>query len=599
VLSRTQYSAIGRWIGRLLLAVSLLAVVSAAINILAGGYSLEAGPFRLASHSFPRDLGVAIVSAVAAAIFLGREGIDALAARAIVALERRAILIAAAVSLTVFVVAMAAATRCACASDQYGYVSEADLLLAGTLHVPQPLASVLPWPIPEWTLSPLGYRPATYPGAIVPTYPPGLPLAMALAIRTTGIASAAFVVVPILSAVAVWCTFLLGRRLDSAIVGLFGALLLACSATFIFQMIQPMSDVPATAWWLVAAVLLFHRTRTSAFLSGLAVSAAVLTRPNLVPLFLAFVVFVGVTDRSLWLWFMAGALPGPLAVAWLQNRLYGSPLTSGYGALRDIYAVENAPANLKLFAAWFWESHGAFIFIALLSPLAWPGVRAAARETAGRTIVFALPFIALLFVAYVFYTPFDNWTYTRFLLPGVPFVLLLGVATSFVAGRRLGSPAAQVVVLLALTLVACSWLSFVADRRVLSTRRGESRYIVAGRDVASTAGPDVLVIAMQHSGSVRYYSGRTTIRYDWIDNHALDTVIAAIHAMNRGPLLVLEDWEEPRFRERFSGQKWGALDWPPRVEIQSQPRVRVYDPFDRARFLANERIQTREVRLPR
>src|SRR5262249_8831125 len=146
----------------------------------------------------------------------------------------------------------------------------------------------------------------------------------------------------VLSAAAVWCTFLLGRRLDSAIVGVVGGLLLACSATFVFQMIQPMSDVPATAWWLVAAVFLFQPTRTSAFWSGLACSAAVLTRPNVVPLALVFVFFTAMADRSRWPWFLAGALPGPLAVGWLQNRLYGSPLRSGYGALHDIYAFANA-----------------------------------------------------------------------------------------------------------------------------------------------------------------------------------------------------------------------------------------------------------------
>src|SRR5207245_1838155 len=113
---------------------------------------------------------------------------------------------------------------------------------------------------PEGSLSPLGYRPARYRGAIVPTYAPGLPMVMALALKIARSRSAAFVVVPWLGAVAVWSTFLLGRRLDTAIVGLLGALLVACSATFLFHVIQPMSDVPATAWWILAAVLLFRPT---------------------------------------------------------------------------------------------------------------------------------------------------------------------------------------------------------------------------------------------------------------------------------------------------------------------------------------------------
>ena len=35
-----------------------------------------------------------------------------------------------------------------------------------------------------------------------------------------------------------------------------------------------------------------------------------------------------------------------------------------------------------------------------------------------------------------------------------------------------------------------------------------------------------------------------------------------------------------------------ATDWPPRAEFEWNPRVRVYDPFDRNRFLAHDQVQT-------
>ena len=149
--------------------MSVLLAVSAAINLIAGGYSLHLGPFRLASHSFFRDLCLAVTSAVLCTAIWGRDAVDALASRVIISVERKAVWIAAVLSLATLVVGLVAATRCACASDAYGYVSQADLWAAGTLHVAQPLASVVPWPAAEWTLAPLGYRPATYPGAIVPT----------------------------------------------------------------------------------------------------------------------------------------------------------------------------------------------------------------------------------------------------------------------------------------------------------------------------------------------------------------------------------------------------------------------------------------------
>src|SRR5262249_47255842 len=180
---------------------------------------------------------------------------------------------------------------------------------------------------------------------------------------------AVFLVVPILGAATVWATFLLGRELDTSIVGLAGALLTAFSPTFLFQLIQPMSDVPVTAWWLFAAAGLFRRPTPKPFLAGLACSAAMLTRPNLALLTLVFLPFL--ESRSSLLRFLAGALPGPIAVAMIQSSLYGSPLASGYGRVRDIYAMANVGPNLNLYSMWLWESHGPFIFIGVFRLLVW------------------------------------------------------------------------------------------------------------------------------------------------------------------------------------------------------------------------------------
>ena len=41
--------------------------------------------------------------------------------------------------------------------------------------------------------------------------------------------------------------------------------------------------------------------------------------------------------------------------------------------------------------------------------------------------------------------------------------------------------------------------------------------------------------------------------------------------------LALEDAEEPRFRLRFGGQRFGGLDWPPLTVIEAPARVRFYE----------------------
>jgi Oligosaccharyl transferase STT3, N-terminal len=593
VLTRTQRE----WTGRILCAASVLLAVSAVAVLLAGGYSFRIGPFRLASHNPIRDLIVAAIAAVAGVRLWGRDHVEAAAARFIVFVERRAVWAAAIASVAVFIVGASAGTRCACAADAYGYVSQAELWANGILHVPEPLTTVVPWAMPEWTLSPLGYRPATYPGAIVPTYPPGLPMTMAAALTISRSRDAVFLVVPILGAATVWAAFLLGRQLDTSIVGLVAALLTASSPTFLFQLIQPMSDVPVAAWWLLAAASLFRRpTPAAAFLAGLGCSAAVLTRPNLAALTLVFLPFL--ESRTSLLRFVAGALPGPIAVALIQSSLYGSPLASGYGRLRDIFAIANVGPNLNLYATWFWQSHGPFIFVGALSIVVWMIGRDSILPRMRRLIVFALAFDATLFLSYLLYSPFDNWTYTRFLLPGIPLLVLLGVWTLFAFARVLRSPAAQVVALGVLVYVGLSWAGYAVHERMFRTKEAESRYIAVGKYIGSSSPPQTLVISMQHSGSIRYYGNRKTVRYDWMNGRTLTDAIDWMQSTNRSALIVLEDWEEPRFRTRFQGQAWGSLDWPPRAEFESSPRVRVYDPLDRALFMERGAMLTRRIPVP-
>jgi hypothetical protein len=55
---------------------------------------------------------------------------------------------------------------------------------------------------------------------------------------------------------------------------------------------------------------------------------------------------------------------------------------------------------------------------------------------------------------------------------------------------------------------------------------------------------------------------------------------------------MFEGWEEPQFKERFSGERLGALDWPPFAEVDG---VKLYDPDDYDRHLRGERIVTDRV----
>ena len=86
-----------------------------------------------------------------------------------------------------------------------------------------------------------------------------------------------------------------------------------------------------------------------------------------------------------------------------------------------------------------------------------------------------------------------------------------------------------------------------------------------------------------------------------LDPKRLDADVETLRAHGYQPYLLLEDWELPLFRERFSvASRYGRVDWPPVLEYRDISDVRVYDFADRARYLAGEPIATRPVAtLPR
>src|SRR5262249_59597563 len=61
-----------------------------------------------------------------------------------------------------------------------------------------------------------------------------------------------------------------------------------------------------------------------------------------------------------------------------------------------------------------------------------------------------------------------------------------------------------------------------ARRETFNVARGEAKYVEVAGVVESITDPDAVIISMQHSGSLRYYAGRLTLRWDigepaWLD----------------------------------------------------------------------------------
>ena len=477
-------------------------------------------------------------------------------------------------------------------SDSYGYLSQAPLWLRGDLHIKQPWVAQMTWPASDWSFAPLGYRPSSPDGTIVPTYPPGLPMLMAIFLAALG-ANGPFYVVPVLGAFALLGTYLLGRELTrSRLVGACAALLLLCSPAFLAHLMLPMTDAPMAAGWTLAMYFALKDPRPRPVAAGVMTAVMVLMRPNLLLLAGAPV--------AAWLWpcvrgknswgnaarstalFAAAVAPAVAVVALVNARLYGSPMLSGYGGLSgDMYQLGRAPQNLRMYVTWLMQSQTVFVGFAAV-PLF---IRGALRPDSPRASLRAglTALFTLVVLSYIFYYNFDAWFYLRYLLPAMPALFVLMAAGIKAVCSKLPLLAQAPVASL---LVCCGLvfpLRFAADQSVFKQYDFEQRYVKAARYVDQLTPPKAMILAVQHSGSVRYYANRITLRYDFLAPDGLDAAIREVIEKGYRPYIVIDDSEETGFRKRFgAASRVGRLDWQPLVRIPTSPQVRIYDPEGRA-----------------
>ena len=84
--------------------------------------------------------------------------------------------------------------------------------------------------------------------------------------------------------------------------------------------------------------------------------------------------------------------------------------------------------------------------------------------------------------------------------------------------------------------------------------RGERRYVDVARFIASHTDPDAVILSVQHSGSLRLYADRLTLRYDVLDPLWLDRAVEYLQSIGRRPYFVLDGGEVDAFRQRFGAR---------------------------------------------
>jgi hypothetical protein len=429
----------------------------------------------------------------------------------------------------------------------------------------------------------------------VPVCAPGFSLLLA-PLAAAGGRDAIFFLTPIAGALLVWLTFVAARQIAGPLAGAMAALLIAVSPPMLYQVVQPMNDVTTAALWLATFVALVSRRWA---LSGLFCGLALLVRPNLLPLAVAAGAFV-ILDRggareheripnppSLFLRifaFTAAALPFGLLVLWLNQGLYGSPFRTGYGQLDHLFGRSALSVNAPRYLSWLVETHTPFPLLAFAAPLVVPRAK---RIDAW----LAIGLIAASCGIYFFYTPFDEWSYLRFLLPAIALMLVL--ASTVVIALLTFAPAIGRTIIVAgvATGIAIFCVRAADDRLAFNLRFLEQRFRSAGVVVRDTLPANAVVLSVWDSGAVRFHGGKEALTWAGLDPRWLDRALAWLDEHGRTPYIMLESWEEPAFRSRFSSQSdIGKLDWPPKYEVDRT--VRIYDPSDRSRYGRGERINT-------
>ena len=448
-------------------------------------------------------------------------------------------------------------------SDSSGYLNAARLFAVG--HATEPIRGLERLQMPDEfapVFIPLGYTTAREPRRMAGSYPPGMPLHLALAGKLGGWSTAPFLVSPIAGLACLVLIYLLGRELRLTPPFAFAAsLLLAFFPTFVFIVFQPMSDVLATAWALTAIHSGYRSRRARdgriwAALAGLAFGIGVLVRPTNAILLAPLVLALPLRPRS-WLSFLAGGAPAAIVLLGYNRAVFGSPFSTGYQTLlAEAMAWSNFPDRARHYGYWIGR------LLTPIVPIGWLAV-AADRRAPLRDRAVLLSWFAAFFLFYCFYVVYEAWWYTRFLLPAVPALILgsLLVAQDLVVGDG-GARRVQWKGAIAIALVIAVLgveMNFDEKNRVHRFYKGERIYPHACEMARRRVPQNGIVLSMQMSGALHYYTPLTYAMWNWLLPERFAVLRASTESRGHRWYALLAPFETVEVRKNFPGD-WREID---------------------------------------
>ena len=510
---------------------------------LTGGFWMDVSGVRIGVHDWTRPAVITTVL-VGLRIWHGwpRGAASGVAAPVALASARVVLLAACLTSIGYWLVYLT--TICG-GSDSYGYVSASQFILRGQLIQPQDVATWLPVSDPLGVATPAGHTSAAAGTGIAPMYPLGFPALMALATILAG-SVGPFLVPPVCAVVCLLLARQIGTTWYGPLAGWLAATFVAWDALFVTYAKQPMSDVPATMWTLLSILWL---TKPSPWVlgAGVAAGASFVTRPGGLGVICVLTALAawGSDGRTRRLAaFLTGLAPFVVFQALLQWRLYGSPLVSGYGAVAGLYTGATVLANLGIYLGAMWHAHS-WVWIVGAAAAWFVPRRPGAGLAVSMLVVSAIP--------YLLYFQFDHWETLRFLMPAIVTLSIVSAGGIVSLADRIGPGwVAPAVATLCALVVAVQSERFLEQQDVPRLMDAEMRYPLTAEHIRRTTPPDAVVFAAQHSGSIRYYADRLTLRWDVIRPEEMEAAIAALAERGHPAYVALEGTEQKRFRDLFA-----------------------------------------------
>jgi len=181
-------------------------------------------------------------------------------------------------------------------------------------------------------------------------------------------------------------------------------------------------------------------------------------------------------------------------------------------------------------------------------------------------------------LCYVSYERYEQWWFLRFLVPGLgAFFAVIAVSLRVIA-IRVPRPWGGIVACAIAALLLWHAASYAAAQGMFGPfKASEHKYADAGAFVAGHLPEAAVVFAMQHSGSIRYYGGRQTLRYDLLDRAWAPRAPAEIERLGLHPYLAVEDGELDDVRTTFGMPRDRSLPWPVVARMTASGGFAIYD----------------------